>query len=151
MKILVGLDESENALRAVEFVAHNFKPEHQVTIFSVFLEASVIYESISPGYFLSEQKSFCEMEDRKRNLLREAQENAKRILLRAGFQEKNITAKMRPKGRSIAEEIIHEAAEGYQLIVLGRRGLSRISEFFLGSISQKVLHGSKDATIMLIS
>lgn len=151
MKILVALDESENALRAVEFVTDHFTPEHQVTLFSVIPEVSVLCEYISPGYFLSEQKSFCEMEEKKRNLVKEAQEKAKKILLRAGFPERNITAKMQSKGRSVANEIIDEAAEGYQLIILGRRGLSGISEFFLGSVSQKVLHGSKNATILLVS
>ena len=34
-KILVALDDSENALRAVEFVSQTFTPDHEITLFSV--------------------------------------------------------------------------------------------------------------------
>lgn len=44
MKILIALDESENALRAVEFIADHFTSEHQVTVFSVIPEVSVVCE-----------------------------------------------------------------------------------------------------------
>ncbi len=40
-----------------------------------------------------------------------------------------------------AENILGEARNGhYDLIVLGRRGLSTLGEIFLGSVSQAVLH-----------
>ena len=41
------------------------------------------------------------------------------------------------------EAILTEARQGrYEMIVLGRRGLSPLREFFLGSVSQAVLHGA---------
>jgi nucleotide-binding universal stress UspA family protein len=154
MKILVGLDDSENAMRAVEFVAANFTPEHEITIFSVFLDTAMICDYYSPGltpYFLTEQKAFCEMEDRKRESLRTAQEKARDLFSRAGFPPQKITVKIQPKSRGVARDIIEEAETGYQIVVLGRRGLSGISEFLLGSVSQKVLHGCKEASILLVS
>jgi Universal stress protein family. len=41
------------------------------------------------------------------------------------------------------EAILNEARQGrYDMIVLGRRGLSPLKELFLGSVSQAVLHGA---------
>jgi nucleotide-binding universal stress UspA family protein len=34
---------------------------------------------------------------------------------------------------------------------MGRRGLSGIKEFFLGSVSQKVVQGVKSASVMVVS
>ena len=152
-RVLIALDDSENAMRAVEFVASNLTPDHEITIFSVFLDTAMICDYFSPGltpYFMTEQKSFCELEEKKRGLLGTAQEKARARLLQAGFPEKNITVKMQSRSRGVARDIIEEAAAGYQTIVLGRRGLSSIGEFFLGSVSQKVLHTCKDATVLLV-
>ena len=154
MRILVALDDSENAMRAVEFVAGNFTPEHQITIFSVFLDTAMICDYYSPGltpYFLTEQKSFCDLEDKRRAALKSIQEKAKALFIGAGFPEESINIKMKAKSRGVARDIIDEASSGYQIVALGRRGLSGIGEFFLGSVSQKVLHGCKEASILLVS
>ncbi len=154
MRILIALDDSENAMRAVEFISKNFTPVHEVTIFSVFLDTSMVCEYYSPElipYFLTEQKSFCEMEEKRRDLLTKAQKRAKALLLDAGFREENIKVKTRQKSRGVARDIIDEAETGYNIVVLGRRGLSSIGEFFLGSVSQKVLHTCKDTSILLVN
>ena len=37
-KILMAVDDSENAMRAVEFIAKSFTPDHRITLFSVILD-----------------------------------------------------------------------------------------------------------------
>jgi nucleotide-binding universal stress UspA family protein len=76
---------------------------------------------------------------------------ARKVLLEAGFPEKNITFKTENKKRGVSRDIIDEAHSGYDAVVIGRRGLSSISEFFIGSVSQKVLHGTKDLSVILVS
>ncbi|MCF8069770.1 MAG: universal stress protein [Desulfobacterales bacterium] len=36
-------------------------------------------------------------------------------------------------------------------MVIGRRGLSNMKDFFLGSVSQKVLHGVKIASVLSVT
>lgn len=154
MKILISLDDSANAMRAVEFVAANFTPDHEVTLFSVLMDTPAICDLQSPEltpYFLSQQTTFCMLEDKKRELMAEAQKKAAEILRKAGFPEKNLTAKLETKKRGIARDIVDEAHSGHQIVVMGRRGLSSIGEFLLGSVSQKVLHGCRDISILLVS
>jgi nucleotide-binding universal stress UspA family protein len=153
-KILVAFDDSENAMRAVEFVATSFTPDHQVTLLSVIPDTAAICDMNSPEltpYFLSQQASFCSLEDKKKDLVGEAMTRAKETLLNRGFKEKNIAVKVRPKKKGIARDIVQEAAAGYSVIVLGRRGISGIKEFFMGSISQKVLSLAKDVSIILVN
>jgi nucleotide-binding universal stress UspA family protein len=152
--ILVALDDSENAFRAVEFVARTFTPDHAVTLLSVFLDAEGLCKSQGPqmsSYFASYRTVFCSMEEKKKESMAEAQKKAEETLLKAGFQEQKITTKLQKLDRGVARDIAEEARAGYQVVVMGRRGISSVSEFILGSVSQKLLHSCKDATLVIVS
>jgi len=152
-KILVSFDDSENAMRAVEFIATSFTKEQEITLFSVLPDTAAICDMNSPSltpYFISKQTEFCALEDQKKELVNEALQKAKELLLNVGFEEKNITIKVGTKKKGVVRDIINEANSGYDTIVLGRRGLSGIKDFILGSVSQKVLHLAKDISVILV-
>ncbi len=68
-KILVAIDDSENAMRAVQFVAEAFTQDQTLTIFSVVQDTAALCEMNSPEltpYFISQQESFCVLEDKKK-------------------------------------------------------------------------------------
>lgn len=152
-KILVAFDDSENAMRAVEFIATSFTKEQEITLFSVLPDTAAICDMNSPSltpYFISKQTEFCVLEDQKKELVNEALQKAKELLLKAGFEKKNITIKVETRKKGVVRDIINEANSGYDTIVLGRRGLSGIKDFILGSVSQKVLHLAKDISVILV-
>jgi nucleotide-binding universal stress UspA family protein len=152
-KILAAFDDSENAMRAVQFIATSFTKEHQITLFSVLPDTATICDMNSPSltpYFISKQTEFCALEDQKKELVNEALQKAKELLLKAGFEEKNITIKVQAKKKGIVRDLIKEANSGYDTIVLGRRGLSGVKDFILGSVSQKVLHLAKDISVIVV-
>jgi nucleotide-binding universal stress UspA family protein len=101
-------------------------------------------------YFLSQRDAFCSIEDAKKNLVERAIKRAEELLRNAGFEQKNISVKVETQKKGIARDIINEASSGYDVVVLGRRGLSGIREFLLGSISQKVLHSAKNVSVLLV-
>jgi nucleotide-binding universal stress UspA family protein len=152
-KVLVGFDDSENAMRAVEFVAKSLAPDHEVVLFHVVLDTAAICNLNSPELvplFLEHQVQFCTLEDKKKELVTQGMEKAKQHLVDAGFQDKNIQFKVQTKKKGVARDIAAEAQSGYDAVVLGRRGLSGIGEFILGSVSQKVLHAAKDLSVILV-
>ena len=75
---------------------------------------------------------------------------AKQDLLAAGFEADAIKIKMEAKKKGIAQDIAAEAQTGYDVVVLGRRGISGIKEFFLGSISQKVINAVKNVSVVFV-
>lgn len=153
-KILVALDDSENSMRAVEYVARNLSSDKEITLFSVLSDTAALCEMNSPEltpHFLSQQHIFCSLEAKKKDLLHEAQKKAKDILEKAGFGQDKITLKIETKDKGVARDIVSRAKSGYDTVVLGRRGISSIQEVLLGSISQKVLHLSKDFTLILVN
>lgn len=152
-KILIAFDDSENAMRAVEQVAEIFNPGHQITLFSVLQDTVSAFKMNHPEltpYFMAQQESFSEIEEHQKTIVERAQQKARSILLQAGFRAENIVIESQIQKKGIARDII-EFATGYNMIVMGRRGLSGIQEFFLGSVSQKVLHSVKDISVLIVN
>lgn len=153
-KILIACDESKNARRAVDYVARTMTPDHRVTLMAVIQDTASLCEMQSPEltpYFKAQQTNFCEMEEQKKKLMRSTLEAARQRLVDAGFDEKNITLKMEPKKRGVAQDIAAEAGNGYDLIVIGRRGVAGLREFFLGSVSQKVLSLAAEQSVLIVN
>ena len=153
-KILAAIDNSENAMRAVEFIAEALNKDSEVTLLSIFADTAAICDLQDPSLshaFMSGKDYFCALEDEKKGHMKEAGKKAKELLIESGFQEDKVIAKVQTRRRGIARDIIAEAESGgYDTIVMGRRGLSGIKQFVLGSVSQKVLSGSKGMSIILV-
>jgi nucleotide-binding universal stress UspA family protein len=153
-KILVAVDDSENAGRAVNFLADNFVRDLQITLFSVCPDTATLCEMDSPAlipYFKSRQSDFCVLEDEKKKIVREALDGAREKLVEKDFSPENIEVKLLTKKEGIARDIVSEGILGYDLIIMGRRGLSGVKGFFLGSISQKVINMAKDISVLIVS
>jgi nucleotide-binding universal stress UspA family protein len=152
--ILIAMDDSENAQRAVAFVSESFSPQNTITLFNVMLDTATLCNMESPELtpiFRAQQSSFCALEDKKRELVNTAMDKARRLLTSAGFAEDNIKTKIANKRRGVARDILEEAGNGYDLIVIGRRGLTGVKEFFLGSTSHKVFTGARDISVLIVN
>lgn len=153
-KILIAIDDSENGKRTVDFIAESFSRDHQITLFSVLPDTATLCDMNSPEltpHFLSHQSSFCSLEDQKKALVSQAQEMAKAHLIDAGFDETQVTLRTQLRKKGVARDIVAESGNGYDLLVIGRRGVTGIKDFFLGNISQKVLHLSKDVSVLIVN
>lgn len=153
-KILVAFDESENAKRAVDYIAQIFPRDAEITLFSVLQDSAAICEMNSPElipYFKAQKNAFCALEDKKSVVVNDASHDAMTSLIENGFQKALISIKIENKKKSVAKDIVKEARSGYDLVVLGRRGLSGIKEYFLGSISSKVLHMAPDVSLLFVN
>ena len=152
-KILIAFDDSENAQRAVNAVAETFARDSHITLYSVAMDTEALCKMNSPAlipYFKSQQSAFCTMADKKKELVETAMQQAKETLINKGFEETNINTKHEDLQEGVARDIIHEAEDGYDVVVIGRGGTSGIRDFFFGSTSQKVLNAARDVSIFII-
>lgn len=153
-KILVAMDDSENAARAAELVARSFSADNTIVLFNVMLDTAALCKMDSPALsplFKSQQSTFCALEEKKRELVTEAISRAKETLLSYGWPGDLIQVKIENKKKGVARDILDEAEKGYDLIVIGRRGVSGLKDFFLGSTSNKVFTGAKDISVLIAS
>jgi nucleotide-binding universal stress UspA family protein len=153
--VLVAMDESENSMKAVGFVADTFTGGCRVTLLSIMRPVDLVCELDAValhGYVASNHPDYCrEVDSRKEAALKSAQETARRRLIDAGFDKEKVSVLFKTMRTDVALEIIEEARSGYDLIVLGRRGLSPVKGFFLGSVSQKVLSAAKDVSVLIVN
>jgi nucleotide-binding universal stress UspA family protein len=153
-KILIAMDDSQNALRAVRFVARSFSPENQITLLNVMLDTAALCSMDSPELtplFKTQQSDFCALESKKRELVTRAMEQAREELVAAGFAAERIKIKIQDRDKSVAQDILKESRQGYDLIVIGRHGVTGIKEFFLGSTSQKVFNGAREISMLIVN
>ncbi|MFO7708206.1 MAG: universal stress protein [Desulfobacterales bacterium] len=153
--VLLSIDESENSMKAVAFVAKMFAPECRVALLSVMRPVDLVCEMDTAalhGYLAAHHPDYCrEVDARKESALKSAQSAARRRLVDSGFSDENITVLYKTMRTDVAVEIIEESRNGYDLIVLGRRGLSPVKGFFLGSVSQKVMNSAKDVSVLIVN
>jgi nucleotide-binding universal stress UspA family protein len=77
---------------------------------------------------------------------------AKEVLTSAGMNENQVNNQMPTRMRGIARDIIAEASRGdYNIIAFGRRGISAISEFNLGSRAAKILQSARDCSLIVVN
>ena len=155
MKMLIAIDNSEYAIKVVNYVASTVKPTVNITLLSVLPTMSSNLEKMGKEL---EQPLFSEkvlelkwMVDEEKKKAESRIEECRTVLRNAGFSDDSVEVKMQNKVVGIARDIIAEAGKGkYDTIVVGRRGLSATASFVLGSVSNKIVQNIKDSTVWIV-
>jgi nucleotide-binding universal stress UspA family protein len=144
--ILIAVDESENAKRAVQYVADLLGgiPGFRVAL------VSIIPEPTEDVFAADEDRQDWIRKYRSRVIV--AFEDYRGLLLQAGFEKGQIEVVIdNMYCPSVAECIIYEQKKlGCSTIVLGRKGVSKREEILFGSTSNKILHEAKDCAVWVI-
>jgi nucleotide-binding universal stress UspA family protein len=153
-KILVAVDESKNSMKAVDYVARGMEKTGTVTLLSILPDASSACGLDGPSLiplFKENRKAFCAVEDRKKDTVKAFMEKAKQVLVESGFPSKNVSVKIQKKKAGIARDILKAAQQGrFTTLVIGRRGLSAIKQFMMGSVSSKVVQLAKNVSVIVV-
>ncbi|HKL49977.1 MAG TPA: universal stress protein [Wenzhouxiangellaceae bacterium] len=139
-EILVPVDGSENSVRAVRYALGLAKPlGARIRLFYVFPVSSV--EIIGMAGMSRD------------DIEHAAQAAAQRVFdkLHAEIGEPDVKLEDETSIGDPAEEIIRCTEDDHELLViLGRRGLSRIQSLLLGSVSEKVVrHAHSPVTVIV--
>ena len=134
-KILVAIDSSKGAMKAVDYVGTMVDSTNwEVTLFHATrgLDREELHKA---------EKS-----------MESVFEEASRHLEKASFNRNQITTSMVTGVTSRAAAISVEALRGgYGTIVVGRRGLSHVEEFNMGRVSNKVIHMAREIAVWLVA
>lgn len=148
-KILLAVDGSEGAYRAVNYVAKIMGgSDVAVTLFNVV--RGVDYLPMGYDQMLIPEFDEDWMQKAKETITPVFAEARKR-LIDAGVPADNIASKIVTGAVSRAGAIVNEAEiDGYGTIVVGRRGLTNLSDFFMGRVSNKVIQLTRKAAVWVV-
>lgn len=138
-EILVPVDGSEFSLRAVKVAASLAeKYDSRITVlYAVSLPFSTPALSPEVGGIIP-QSIFDELE-----------KEGQLVLARAEEELSNTSVVTKLRTGHPAMEIIEEAKNGYDLIVMGSRGLGELKGFVMGSVSDRVTHHAGCAVMIV--
>lgn len=157
-KVLVALDSSQGAWRAVEYVARTFgqTPEVQVTLLNILT-------GLPPAFWDDGHVLHGKEREARQRLVANWQADqekqweglvtrARELLVAAGLAAASVTGKFKPKYFDVAEDIINEARTGgCNTIIMGRRGLGTAKSLLLGSVTTKVVQNAKGCAVTIVA
>jgi len=156
-KVVIALDSSEGAWRAVEYVAEAFgqTPGMQVTLLHVLSGLPPAFWD--DGHILEEKEKESrqrlvagwqkEQEKKWQGLVKKAHDR----LTKAGVFKDAVLNKFKPKYFDVAEDILSEVEAGsFDTIVMGRRGLGMAKTLLLGSVTHKVVQNAKGCAVIIV-
>ena len=149
-KILVAFDGSEGALMAVDCAGSLLvDPDCEVALRHIIRPLDI--PKTGPDELFPPKDEAEWLETMKREI-DPAMEEAKDRMINAGFTSSRVTTKIISGKRSRAKALVEEAKDGgYGTIVMGRRGLSAVQEFFMGRVTTKVLHMADNMAVWIVS
>ena len=159
-KVLVAVDASENANRAVLYTAEIVGNSPDFTVALLHVER-LPERDIFPDE--SQWKAACSAQEQE---VRTFLDDARRTLEAKGVPADAISVEYvvhcrspfySPPphcslGHSISQNILSAAEQGgYGTVVIGRRGLSKTEEFLFGSVSTKIIHSARNCTVWVVN
>ena len=138
-KVLVAVDGSENSDRALDFALDLAEKYNAgITVLNVSESPAigvVPFEPTEPTAFATSSVNFY------KDFQRFHEEILRNAVNRAREFKPNVAVSSKLREGNAASEIVAEAKEsGFDIIVVGHKGLGRVKELFLGNISEKVAH-----------
>ncbi len=146
-RLLVGFDGSPGAMHALKFAGRLVgpHPEFEICLMHVLRGGNAARPELRRAFIPEEQ-----LAPVRENIMRRI-ETARSQLVALGIAPERVTTRFVSGAVSRAAEIAKYAeAESYGIIVLGRRGVSRVRDFFIGRVTNKVVHLARDRSVCIV-
>lgn len=151
-KVLIAVDGSVESLMACRYIGYAMAsdPEFEADLMHIIpaMPPILVQEARTSGQALIRMKqTMAKGRNRAEAVLSRAEEE----LIRAGMTKPRIGRVVTEAKGDVALTLVREAENGlYDALVSGRRGLGRVQEMFIGSVSQKVIQKARSVPVWLV-
>jgi nucleotide-binding universal stress UspA family protein len=133
-RFLIAFDGSDNAMRIVDYAGATLGKESKVILLHVIRGSDPAHVKAAEAF------------------IHPLLEQARAKLIEYGMPSNHVSVKLITDVSSRAGAIVSEAGVHHcGTIVVGRRGLSKVQEFFMGGVSNKVVQIARNLTVWIIN
>lgn len=145
-RLLLGVDDSEKSLAAVNYVAAVLGGSSNCQIRIVSIHQPLNPDN-HPDAAARNDRDARDVAARQAML-----KNARATLREAGVPAENISCELiAASGQTVGEALMgYQKRHGFGTVVVGRRGLSKTEEFLFGSVSAAAVHQAQDCCIWVV-
>ena len=147
--VLIAMDASENALRAVDHAAFMLAgTDCEITLFYSKRNLFRFFSSEEFGSLSELDATWQTVAGRE---IAPTMQKAEQMLIKAGIEETKISVRIVDGSHNAASDILNAANRfGCGTIVMGQRGVAGVKEYSMGSVCRKVLQNSKAVALWLV-
>jgi nucleotide-binding universal stress UspA family protein len=156
-KILVAVDDSEGAMKAVDFVGRLFAGMGDARITVLHVISNLPAPLWDDGHILTEKEREAREQvidkwlSNQKLKLKPMFDKAVETLTQKGISQDRIETKTITDTLDVAEKILHEEKEGgYQMLVIGRYGYSKAKRLIMGSVATAVINRGTGLAICIV-
>jgi nucleotide-binding universal stress UspA family protein len=157
VRALACLDGSEGSMLALTHLADvlDTSKNFEITLFHAIHSFRGFRNFVREALSSEKDKTVIEQIDRELDkgaaLLEPSFDKARATLISRGVNPARIHQKIARGAGSPAHAIVEQAEKGkYDTILVGRRGLSKVEEFIMGRVSNRVIHMAKEKTVWVV-
>jgi len=150
--VLVPIDGSQNALRALDYLGLIFGSKYKLKVILFYLLPSL------PPILIEESKKsdkiarkLTELEKKNSTMAQLILSEGKKRLLDKGFKEQAVETVFQKREVGIARDICNWSENmRADAIIISTRGLSRLKTFFMGETANKVLEFNRSCPVWMV-
>ncbi|MDX9818195.1 MAG: universal stress protein [Desulfococcus multivorans] len=151
-KILLAVDESKHAKNAIQYVIDIAPRVNQLT-YTLFHVQPQISQFLHDEARINVRAQSAIEKIKKKNAqnAHALLEKYKNLMVDEGIDETHIESKTAPRNLGLAKDIIEFAQKKhYDAVVVGRRGLTKMQEVFMGSLTTKLVEHSQVIPLWIV-
>jgi nucleotide-binding universal stress UspA family protein len=150
--VLVAVDESPQGIDTARYAARMLAGcGVRIVLYHVYMNIDeAFYDIAIDPAGRRHMAGLHAWERQQRQAAEEMLAKARRIMVEAGVDSQYISVRCEPRKVGIARDIVKESLEGYDLVVIGRKGHHLIKGLVLGSVANKLIERLRHVTVWVV-
>lgn len=150
-RILLAVDGSEQSLSAVRYVGKVFNKNAGIVLFHVGSDIPEVFKDMhADRSTILGQIPFEIWKANQEETIKGFMEKGRTILIGSGFDPEAVQMKVQNLNRGIARDIHRESCSDYDVLVVGRSGVSRVDDIIMGSVASKLVEVTGHMPIIVV-